>query len=515
MKKLLALMPLALALTAGAPPADAEDYGAFALDESAWAFAFAGGERTQAEADRQALSWCAQEGGRDCVIKYQYAGSRCGAAAVAEEQGLRAWGFGHADSRAEAIINAINYCKNENTSGGTCRKVAIACGDADPPQAQAKAEQPAQVAEAAPQAPQADSAGAPPAAKAEGYYYGAIARGEVPEGIYGISTRQTSPEAAREAARAECEKRGEHCSVSIEYQMEFTTKPISEMEGYHENHEWYSNFPTGMRCLAIVRDNPNDRIHYPLPKVAGSKEEAIAKARGYCRGDHLTAAERRLYHPGPCNHVVAACADDDAPQVAEAAPAPPADAAACADAEDCMARGMKKYVETGDFDGAIADFGRAIEIKPDHAEAYFLRGAAKHALNDSNGAVADYNRAIELKPDYVMAYLNRAGVKQYLLSDPEGAKADYNRAIENIKNDDANAYFCRGAAKQGLGDINGAIADLNRAIELKPDYVMAYLNRGNAKIELGDPEGGQADHDRFRSVMEKSTAADIRKQSCF
>lgn len=151
MKKLLILILPALVLTAGAPQADA--FGAFALDEAAWAFAFAGGERTQAEAEQRALSLCAQEGGRDCVIKYQYTGSRCGAAAVAEEQGLRAWGFGHADSRAEAIINAINFCKSENTSGGTCRKVAVACGDAAP----------RQVADAAPQAPQADSASAPQA----------------------------------------------------------------------------------------------------------------------------------------------------------------------------------------------------------------------------------------------------------------------------------------------------------------------------------------------------------------
>ncbi len=166
MKKLLTLIMPALVLTAGAPQADA--FGAFALDEAAWAFAFAGGERTQAEAEQRALSLCAQEGGRDCVIKYQYTGSRCGAAALAEEQGLRAWGFGHADSRAEAIINAINFCKSENTSGGTCRKVAVACGDAAP----------RQVADAAPQAPQADRTNPPQADAREGAPQAANAQAE-------------------------------------------------------------------------------------------------------------------------------------------------------------------------------------------------------------------------------------------------------------------------------------------------------------------------------------------------
>lgn len=104
-------------------------FGAFALDGTAWAYAFAGGERTQAEADREALSMCAQQGGKACGIKYQYTESRCGAAAFAEERGLRAWGFGHADSRGEAIDNALGHCKQENTSGAACHLASVTCGE--------------------------------------------------------------------------------------------------------------------------------------------------------------------------------------------------------------------------------------------------------------------------------------------------------------------------------------------------------------------------------------------------
>ena len=139
MRKPPIILFLALALTAGAPLAanESDRYGAFAIDVDVWAYAFAGGERTQDEADQEALALCAEEGAERCEIKYQYTGSRCGAAAIAEERDYLAWGFGHAESRAEAIDEAISACKSENTSGAACRKMSVACGalhPADDPQ---------------------------------------------------------------------------------------------------------------------------------------------------------------------------------------------------------------------------------------------------------------------------------------------------------------------------------------------------------------------------------------------
>ena len=44
------------------------------------------------------------------------------------------------------------------------------------------------------------------------------------------------------------------------------------------------------------------------------------------------------------------------------------------------------------------DYDRAIEIRPDYANAYYNRGAAKHKLGNKRGAKADRKRAIELNP---------------------------------------------------------------------------------------------------------------------
>jgi tetratricopeptide (TPR) repeat protein len=52
-----------------------------------------------------------------------------------------------------------------------------------------------------------------------------------------------------------------------------------------------------------------------------------------------------------------------------------------------------------DWDGAIIQFNRAIELNPNFGEAYGNRGASKNVKGDADGALADLEKAIELKPD--------------------------------------------------------------------------------------------------------------------
>ena len=117
----------------------------------------------------------------------------------------------------------------------------------------------------------------------------------------------------------------------------------------------------------------------------------------------------------------------------------------------------------GDFDSAIADYTRAIELDPTYAAAYSNRGNAKQAKGDLDGAIADCNRAIELDPKDAMAHKNR-GVAKKAKGDLEGAIADYNRAIELDPKYSA-AYFHRGIAKKAKGDLKAAVDDINGAIE--------------------------------------------------
>ena len=61
----------------------------------------------------------------------------------------------------------------------------------------------------------------------------------------------------------------------------------------------------------------------------------------------------------------------------------------------------------GDVESAIRDFTKAIELKPDDAEAHYNRGLAYDGKGDVESAIGDYTKATELKPDFAEAYNNR------------------------------------------------------------------------------------------------------------
>ncbi len=86
----------------------------------------------------------------------------------------------------------------------------------------------------------------------------------------------------------------------------------------------------------------------------------------------------------------------------------------------------QKY-ETGDYQGAIADWGKAIEINPQYADAYYNRGNAKRDLKDYQGAIADYSKAIQNDPQFADAYANRGLVKSKL-GDENGFCTDAKKA---------------------------------------------------------------------------------------
>ena len=49
-----------------------------------------------------------------------------------------------------------------------------------------------------------------------------------------------------------------------------------------------------------------------------------------------------------------------------------------------------------DYQGAIADYTKAIELNPNYADAYANRGIAKYNLNDMKGCCSDFRKAISL-----------------------------------------------------------------------------------------------------------------------
>jgi tetratricopeptide (TPR) repeat protein len=63
--------------------------------------------------------------------------------------------------------------------------------------------------------------------------------------------------------------------------------------------------------------------------------------------------------------------------------------------------------QLGQYDKAIVDYTRALEVNPANSFAYYNRGITKDRMGDFEGAVADFSSAIALDPKNADFYHNR------------------------------------------------------------------------------------------------------------
>lgn len=85
-----------------------------------------------------------------------------------------------------------------------------------------------------------------------------------------------------------------------------------------------------------------------------------------------------------------------------------------------------KLMKQGDFKGAQKKFERALKMNSKMAEAYNNLGYSlrKQGAEHNKEALGHYNRAIELKPDLAEAYMYR-GVLHMLMGQEEKALEDH------------------------------------------------------------------------------------------
>jgi tetratricopeptide (TPR) repeat protein len=100
------------------------------------------------------------------------------------------------------------------------------------------------------------------------------------------------------------------------------------------------------------------------------------------------------------------------------------------------------YHDRGDYQRAVKEYDRFMEIAPGRADAHYRRGLAYYSLGELDRAVRDLDQAIEINPTHT------------------------------------EAYNLRGVAYHGLGDPAQAIKNYDKAIKLRANFPEAYNNRG-------------------------------------
>ena len=123
---------------------------------------------------------------------------------------------------------------------------------------------------------------------------------------------------------------------------------------------------------------------------------------------------------------------------------------------------------------------------------YEAKGLAYYNLGQYDEAISNYNRVIELKPT-VGAYRG-LGIAYSEIGASENATEAFDKALEmdtSIIEEGTyesmyRTYYSRGLTYYALQEYDKAISDFDKAIELKSDYAEAYRDLGKVYREIGD-----------------------------
>jgi lipoprotein NlpI len=145
-----------------------------------------------------------------------------------------------------------------------------------------------------------------------------------------------------------------------------------------------------------------------------------------------------------------------------------------------------------DFDNALSDYNRAIQLDPTYLPAFYQRGTLKGMAGDFDAAVDDFNQVIKLDPKYAAAYYN-IGHVDYFRGDFDGAVDQINKALA-IQPDFFLGYFIRGLVRHAQGHLTEAQADFQKSASLNFTYATFWIwisqtedgHRGIARQNLAD-----------------------------
>lgn len=139
-------------------------------------------------------------------------------------------------------------------------------------------------------------------------------------------------------------------------------------------------------------------------------------------------------------------------------------------------------VKKGEYQAARLDLNKAIEISPQNAPLFALRGIVYAGLERHERAIQEYNQAIQIDPKNVTFYNLRgeAYIKAQLY---QLAVLNYSQVLQ-LDPKSSQAYIKRGWAYRALKYGDKSIADFNQAVTINPQNPEVYNSRGDFYADI-------------------------------
>jgi len=131
-------------------------------------------------------------------------------------------------------------------------------------------------------------------------------------------------------------------------------------------------------------------------------------------------------------------------------------------------------LQKGSGDEAITHYQKALQIKPDYAEAHYNLGNVFAQKGRADEAIIEYYKALQIAPDNGDAH-NNLGIVLLDKARADDAITQFQKALQ-FKPDDAQTRYNLGNAFSQKGKMAEAISQYQKALQLKPANPEAQNN---------------------------------------
>ena len=139
--------------------------------------------------------------------------------------------------------------------------------------------------------------------------------------------------------------------------------------------------------------------------------------------------------------------------------------------------------DSGNLDGAIRLYRKALALRPAYAEAHFFLGRALERKGQTADALSEYNEALKRRPDFDAAHV-MVGLMQIKEQKYDDAVSHFQAALESNP-ESAAAQSDWGMALTKQGRWSEAISHYEEALRLDPTLAEAHNNLGIDYLQTG------------------------------
>jgi tetratricopeptide (TPR) repeat protein len=173
---------------------------------------------------------------------------------------------------------------------------------------------------------------------------------------------------------------------------------------------------------------------------------------------------------------------------------------------------------SGKYDEAIAGFTKASELQPTCFACFYNIGFAQAQKKDYDGAEANYKKAIEMKADYADAYAGLASAynaqRKFDLAAAASAKASELSSALGAPGGaagGADALFNQGVVLWNGGKIADAKKAFESAIQANPNHAEAHYQLGMALVNEGNLAGATTEFETYLKLAPEGPNAATAK----